>query len=151
LYIQIENAALLSAMKSGPILLADDDADDRLFVESVCQSLHYKNAIVQFENGQQLLDYLLVTKEKPFLILCDINMPMMNGLEVRRKIEEHEFLRRKSIPFVFFSTNAVKREVEIAFELTVQGFFEKGSTLQQLTDRLRIILEYWMVCHHPNA
>src|SRR5690349_8396951 len=135
-------------MKSGPILLADDDADDRLLVESVCHSLHYKNPIVHFEHGAQLLEYLLETKEKPFLILCDINMPVMNGLEVRRKIDEHEFLRRKSIPFVFFSTNAVKREVDQAFELTVQGFFEKGNSLQQLTDRLRVILEYWGLCHH---
>jgi len=137
-------------MKSGPILLTDDDADDRFLVESVCQSLHYKNAIVHFEHGEQLLEYLLVTTEKPFLILCDINMPVMNGLEVRKRIDEDEFLRRKSIPFIFFSTNAVKREVEQAFELTVQGYFEKGNSLQELTDRLRIILEYWTMCHHPK-
>src|SRR6476620_5279031 len=127
-------------MKSGPILLADDDADDRHLVETVCKSLQINNAIVHFEHGEQLLEYLLVTTEKPFLILCDINMPVMNGLEVRKRIDEDEFLRRKSIPFIFFSTNAVKREVEQAFELTVQGYFEKGNSLQELTDRLRIIL-----------
>jgi len=138
-------------MKSGPILLADDDADDRHLVETVCKSLQINNPIIHFEHGLQLLEYLLVTTEKPFLILCDINMPVMNGLELRRKIDEHEGLRRKSIPFVFLSTSAVQREVERAYELTVQGFFEKGYSLQQLTERLRIIFEYWAVCSHPNA
>ena len=138
-------------MKSGPILLIDDDPDDRQLVETVIESLHCKNAIVHFEHGQQLLEYLQSTKDRPFLILCDINMPVMNGLEVRRKIDQDDRLRRKSIPFVFFSTNAVQHEVEQAYELTVQGFFEKGNSLQQLTDRLRIILEYWTVCRHPNS
>jgi CheY-like chemotaxis protein len=138
-------------VKSGPILLVDDDADDRQLVESVCQSLLYNNPIIHFENGLQLLEYLSATREKPFLILCDINMPIINGLEVRRKIDEDESLRRKSIPFVFFSTKAVQREVAEAYELTVQGFFEKGDSLDQLTVRLRLILEYWTNCHHPNA
>jgi DNA-binding NarL/FixJ family response regulator len=129
----------------------DDDADDRQLVESVCRSLLYKNPIVHFENGMELLEYLIATSEKPFLILCDINMPLINGLELRRKIDEDKRLRRKSIPFVFFSTKAVEREVIEAYELTVQGFFEKGDDLEQLTLRLRLILEYWMNCHHPNA
>ena len=138
-------------MAARTILLVDDDGDDRQLVESVCRSLLYKNPIVHFENGLQLLDYLSATKEKPFLILCDINMPLINGLELRRKIDEDEQLRRKSIPFVFFSTKALEREVTEAYELTVQGFFEKGDNLEQLTVRLRSILEYWTNCHHPKA
>ena len=138
-------------MKSGPIVLVDDDADDRQLMELVCTSLNVKNKIIQFENGILLLDFLRITSEKPFLILCDINMPFINGLEVRRKIDEDEFLRKKSIPFVFFSTNAVQREVEKAYELTVQGFFEKGNNLSEMTDRLRLVLEYWSVCRHPKS
>lgn len=137
-------------MKSGPILLVDDDVEDRQLVESICRSLLYKNAIVHFDNGLQLLEYLHATTKKPFLILCDINMPVINGLELRRKIDEDANLRRKSVPFVFFSTNAVQWEVTEAYELTVQGFFEKGSNLEQLTERLRLILAYWSTCHHPN-
>lgn len=138
-------------LKNGPILLVDDDADDKQLIESVCVSLGYKNAIIAFDNGLQLLQYLQGTQDKPFLIICDINMPVMNGLEVRMKIDADDYLRRKSIPFVFFSTNAVEKEVQMAFELTVQGFFEKGYNMQQLTDRLRLILEYWTVCRHPNS
>jgi len=129
----------------------DDDAEDRQLVEGVCRSLHYKNKIVHFDHGVPLLEFLRATTEKPFLILCDINMPVMDGLELRRKIDEDENLRRKSIPFVFFSTNAVQWQVAQAFELTVQGFFEKGSSLEQLAQRLRLILEYWTACHHPNS
>ena len=138
-------------MKSGPILLIDDDADDRLLVESVCRALNYKNKILQFDNGLLLLHYLAATNEQPFLILCDINMPYLNGLELRKEIDRDEKLKKKSIPFVFFSTAAVQTEVEQAYELTVQGFFEKGNSLQQLTERLRVILEYWQACRHPNS
>jgi CheY-like chemotaxis protein len=137
-------------VKSGPILLVDDDAEDRQLVETVCHSLNFANPIVHFDNGVQLLEYLRTTSEKPFLILCDINMPLINGLELRRQLNADEYLRRKSIPFVFFSTNAVQWEVSEAYELTVQGFFEKGSSLEQLTERLRLILEYWSICNHPN-
>ncbi len=57
-------------------------------------------------------------------------MPIMNGLELRRHIQENEGLRKKSIPFVFLSTAARPKEVEEAYNLTVQGFFVKASQIK---------------------
>ena len=77
-------------MRSGPILLIEDDEDDQFLLQQMIHGLDVKNQLRFFSNGQQVLDYLRVTQEQPFVILCDVNMPVMNGLELRRKIDQDE-------------------------------------------------------------
>ena len=78
-------------------------------------------------------------------------MPVMNGLELRKKIQEDAQLRRQSIPFVFLSTAARPKEVMEAYDLTVQGFFVKASQLAEMEKSLELIFRYWMNCKHPNS
>jgi CheY-like chemotaxis protein len=78
-----------------------------------------------------------------------MNMPRMSGLELRRRINEDEILRRKSIPFVFFTTAASKQQVEEAYDLTVQGFFIKEPSFIETQRTFKLILEYWDKCKHP--
>jgi CheY-like chemotaxis protein len=134
-----------------PILIVEDDADDQYFIRTICDKLGLVGELIFFEDGQKALSYLQNTERKTFLILCDINMPVMNGLELRRKIQENEHLRRKSIPFIFLSTAARPKEVEEAYDLTVQGFFVKASQLSEMEKSLDLILNYWIRCKHPNS
>ncbi|HEX6223760.1 MAG TPA: response regulator [Chryseolinea sp.] len=134
-----------------PIVVVEDDADDQYFIKTICEKLGIPGDILFFDDGKKALDYLLTTQRKTFIILCDINMPIMNGLELRRHIQENEGLRKKSIPFVFLSTAARPKEVEEAYNLTVQGFFVKASQLSDMEKTLELILEYWLKCKHPNA
>jgi len=134
-----------------PIVVVEDDADDQYFIRTICEKLGVTTDIIFFDDGKKALNYLLTTQRKTFLILCDINMPIMSGLELRRKIQEHEGLRKKSIPFIFLSTAARPKEVEEAYDLTVQGFFTKASQLSDMEKTLELILEYWMKCKHPNS
>lgn len=136
---------------SDPIVIVEDDADDQYFIRTICEKLGVNSDLIFFEDGRQALNYLQTTPRKTFLILCDINMPVMNGLELRRKIQQNESLRRKSIPFVFLSTAARPKEVEEAYDLTVQGFFVKASELSEMEKSLELILNYWSKCKHPNA
>lgn len=103
-----------------------------------------------FSNGQEALDFLRTTELKPFLILTDINMPVMGGLELRRRINDDEELKRKSIPFVFLTTSATQHAVNAAYEMSVQGFFEKGSNMNDIGTLLKEICSYWQRCRHPN-
>lgn len=137
--------------KKGPVLLVDDDADDQEIFKEVYKSLSYENLLRIFDNGGALIDYLLETSEKPFLIISDINMPLMSGLELRKKITENDYLRRKSIPFVFFSTAATPATINEAYLLTVQGFFQKDATLPQIKEQVALIMSYWKHCRHPNS
>jgi CheY-like chemotaxis protein len=135
----------------GPILVLDDDPDDHEIIRMLCENLKVCSSIIFFFNADELLFYLRTTQEQPFLILCDINMPLINGLEVRDIIWKDPYLRKKSIPFIFFSTSASKHQVDAAFEMTVQGFFLKGNSLDETERKLRTIFEYWLASKHPNS
>jgi CheY-like chemotaxis protein len=135
---------------NGPILCIDDDEDDQYLICQALNQLMLPNPVVLLTDGQQALDYLLATQERPFLILCDINMPLMNGLELRRQVNASEYLRKKSIPFVFLTTTASEYSVEEAYKESVQGFYQKATTYPALSRQLKLIVEYWQNCLHPN-
>ena len=134
-----------------PIIIVDDDPDDQEMIKEVCSILKIKNMLLWFDNGRQVLDYLQKTTEQPFLILCDVNMPLMDGLELRKIINNDEVLRNKAIPFVFLSTSANRQQVNYAYKMTVQGFFEKGHDFENLKKKIELIFEYWKECKHPNS
>jgi CheY-like chemotaxis protein len=115
------------------------------------QLLGIKNRIEVFDNGQKALDYLNSSEQQPFLILSDVNLPVMNGLQFKLEIQQNEYLKKKSIPFIFLSTSAEQKAVSEAFELSVQGFFVKENTYDGIQNQLKQIIEYWKNCRHPNA
>lgn len=138
-------------MKSGSIILVDDDTDDQELLVNVFESLGVPNEIQIFENGHEALLFLKQTPSQPFLIICDVNMPIMNGLELRRQINTNELLRRKSIPFIFLSTSGEANAVNEAYELDVQGFFVKERYFEGIQEQIKQILGYWKECKHPNS
>ncbi|MCE3225677.1 MAG: histidine kinase [Bacteroidetes bacterium] len=135
---------------SGPIILVEDDQDDQAFGLMCLNSFKLQNIIRVFNNGTEALDYLNTTSENPFLILCDINMPKMTGLQLRRIINGDPDLKKKSIPFVFLTGSANPKDVTEAFDLTVQGFFVKEAELGNLKKKLRAIVDYWQLSQEPN-
>lgn len=136
--------------KYGPILIVEDDEDDQQVYGDVIRSFNKKNEIIFFGEAKQLLDYLKTTHQQPFIIICDVNLPVMSGLELRRRINEDDFLRQKSIPFVFFSTSENTNAVKTAYDLTVQGYFVKSPLYEEIVQQLKLILDYWVACRHPN-
>lgn len=138
-------------MKNGPIILVEDDVDDQEFITDALQMLAIKNQIKIFDNGQKALDYLKTTEQQPFIILSDVNLPIMNGLQLKSEIQQTEYLRTKAIPFVFLSTSADSKAVYDAFELNVQGFFVKENTYDGIQQQLKQIIDYWKNCKHPNS
>lgn len=136
--------------KSGPIIIIEDDLDDQQFLGDVFEILQYPNKIIFFSDGEQALHYLTATTIEPFIIFSDINMPKLNGIELRAKVHENEDLRMKSIPYLFFSTVAEQQHVVEAYSKSVQGFFVKPSDFHQMKDMIKNIVEYWQNCVSPN-
>ncbi|MCF0075277.1 response regulator [Dyadobacter sp. CY261] len=134
----------------GPIIVIDDDPDDREMIEAMLQELALVNQVRFFGNGQRALDYLLTTLESPLLILCDINVPIMNGLELRDQIDADPYLKNKSIPFIFLTTSDSPTLVRQAYNGTIQGYFQKCNSFQEGKDHLQLIIGYWKLCLHPN-
>ncbi|MDQ2657388.1 MAG: response regulator [Bacteroidota bacterium] len=135
---------------NGPIIFVEDDADDQYIFHEVCEKLGVADRLKFFPSAETVLHYLRTTTEKPFIIFCDINMPEMDGLELRKQINKEEELRRQSIPFVFMSTAANPKQVRTAYDLTVQGFFLKEQRFSDTLATMKLILEYWRKCFHPN-
>jgi CheY-like chemotaxis protein len=137
-------------IKHGPIIFIDDDRDDCEILQDALTELNVPNKLICFSSGEEALSFLRTTTEKPFLILCDINMPIMNGIQLRRQINEDDYLRRKSIPFVFYTTSATEPAIQDAYQMSVQGFFVKEHDPSRIKSLIRTLIDYWQQCKHPN-
>lgn len=139
-------------MKPEPIILVEDDIDDKEILEMVLKDLNITNQLIWFANSHDAFEHMKATTEQPFLILSDVNLPGMSGTEFKKKIDAHPELHRKCIPFVLYSTSVDKKTVEDAYtKMTVQGFFKKNSGYEEIKNTIRIIYEYWSICRHPNS
>ena len=137
--------------KSGPIVIIEDDEDDKIIFEAVVKELGIKNRVLWFPETKSAYEFLASTNTIVFLILCDINLPGKNGIEFKAEIDENPEMRKKSIPFIFYSTAAKQEDVNEAYtEIVVQGFFKKGNSYSRIKDTLETIFEYWKLCKHPN-
>jgi CheY-like chemotaxis protein len=136
--------------KVGPIVVIEDDPDDQEVLVEIFQKLGYINKIIYFHDGNDALAYLNKSDVQPFIILSDINMPKINGFELRNKVFASEQLQTKCIPYLFFTTSANKKSVIDAYTLSVQGFFVKPTSMQALENTIRKIVEYWQECIAPN-
>lgn len=136
--------------KTGPIIIIEDDADDQEILVEIFLKLNYKNKIVYFSDGNEALEFLNKTDVQPFLILSDINMPRINGFELRNKVFANEQLHTKCIPYLFFTTGANKKSVVEAYAMSAQGFFVKSNSMEGLERTIKKIVEYWQECIAPS-
>lgn len=135
--------------KSNIIVMAEDDADDRLLVKDALKECEW-NADLRFvENGEELLDYLLrqgkfrqpEESPRPGLILLDLNMPRKDGREVLREIRANSELRR--IPVVVLTTSQADTDIERIYELGANSFISKPVQFEGLVGVMRALSQYW--------
>lgn len=137
--------------KNGPVIVIEDDKDDKEIFEEVFKRLNYSNKLLFFFDGQSALDYLNSSQEIPFLILSDINMPRLDGFALRQKIKTDAALELKCIPYLFFTTATNQKAVIEAYSMSVQGFFIKPSNINEIEKTISAIMEYWKLCSSPNS
>jgi CheY-like chemotaxis protein len=137
--------------KKGPILIVEHDEDDQHILEKILLELGVENKLYFFNQSEKVIPFLMSITERPFLIIADVHIPGMDGVELRRKINEIDFLKSKSIPFIFLTTTARAKEVDDAYKNMVQGYFEKADHMDQMKSSLKIIIDYWTLAQHPNS
>jgi CheY-like chemotaxis protein len=135
--------------KNGPIIIIEDDTDDQELLKEVFRELQIPNLTRFFDSCVGALNYLLTTIERPFLIISDINLPAMTGLELCKRVFENRSLKMKTIPFVFLTTSSDQNMITQAYQMFVQGFFVKPASIQELRETIRMIVDYWKICRHP--
>ena len=128
---------------TAPIVVIEDDIDDQHLLVEIFERLGFKNKVFYFADGHAALAFLRVGEIKPLLILADINMPKLNGFEVREQILAEEQIRNKHIPFIFFTTASDERSIANAHATSVQGYFIKPTKMDDFEKLIRKIVEYW--------
>ncbi|WP_018613205.1 response regulator [Segetibacter koreensis] len=137
-------------MNTQPILIIDDDLDDKEFIQEVWKELPYLNELMFFTHPQDVLILLKDEQIIPFLIISDINLPTMSGFEFKRKLLGDTALNYKSIPFVFFSGVASNEQIQKSYELGSNGFFVKNGSIAELKETFITIVEYWQKSKVPQ-
>lgn len=135
----------------GPIILIEDDANDASVIAAAIKDLGIPNEIKILDGAQAGYDYLCTTTDSPYVIMCDIRMPGIDGLAFRKMIINDEYLRKKSIPFVFLTGMVSQEVINAAYQLDVQGFFPKAAGYERMKEQLLCIFMYWKQCLHPNV
>ena len=135
--------------KSMVILMADDDADDRLLAKDALAECQLAGDLHFVENGEELLDYLhrrgnytqLADSPRPGLILLDLNMPKKDGREALREIKADPVLRK--IPVVVLTTSKADTDIGRIYELGANSFISKPVSFESLVDVMKTIGRYW--------
>ncbi|MBT1696644.1 response regulator [Fulvivirgaceae bacterium PWU4] len=132
-----------------PLVLVDDDKEDQELLLLVLRELGFDHEIKLFNTAEAALNFLYESGDRPFMIVSDINMPRMDGITFKKKIESCKILQPRHIPFVFLSTSA--KFVAQTGGLNIQGYFQKGNSWQELRETVEVILRYWQRTQHTAS
>lgn len=131
------------------ILIADDDTDDRLFVEKAFRQSGYTQAIKFVEDGEELMEYLYrygryndQNAPWPNLLILDLNMPRKNGFQALGEIKDDPKLRR--LPVVVMTTSSADEDVLKTYNLGVNSFVTKPFNFNRLVEMVDALKTYWL-------
>lgn len=131
-----------------PILLVEDDQVDIKTVMRALKEIRVTNPVVNRENGEEALHYLRdPASEKPCIILLDLNMPIMNGIEFLEVVKHDAELKR--IPVVVLTTSEEQQDKVSSFDLGVAGYMAKPVDYRQFVEVMRSIDAYWTISEMP--
>lgn len=137
---------MINSAKTIPILMADDDPDDKMLAQEAFSENKIANKLIFVDDGEQLMDYLyqrgnFENAPKPGLILLDLNMPRKDGREALKEIKSDPALRR--IPIIILTTSKAEEDILKSYDLGVSSFITKPVTFEDLVKVTRHIGNYW--------
>ena len=133
---------------SKPILLVEDDNVDAMTVRRALKDLNVPNGIVHQLDGEDALEYLRSSDNKrPCVILLDLNMPRMNGIDFLKIIKNDDEL--KQIPVIVMTTSKDERDKMESFEFSVAGYIIKSTDYKKFVEALKTLNLYWTLSELP--
>jgi len=136
-------------MSSKTILLVEDNPSDVDLTKRALQKGRILNPLVVVEDGQDALDYLSGAEPSalPTLVLLDLKLPRVPGLEVLRRIRADASLRR--IPVVVLTSSNEEQDVMASYDLGVNSYIRKPVDFEQFTEAVAQLGLYWLVLNQP--
>ena len=134
---------------SKPILLVEDDNVDATMVRRALKDLNVPNGIIHQLDGKDALKYLRSSdnKKRPCVILLDLNMPGMNGIDFLKIIKNDDEL--KQIPVIVLTTSKNDQDKMNSFEFSAAGYIIKSADYKEFVEALKILNLYWTLSELP--
>lgn len=139
-----------------PILLAEDNPADAEMAIDALREANLANPIIHVEDGVEVLDFLLRRgawadrkEEDPSVLLLDIKMPRMDGLEVLQHMRDNEALR--TIPVVILSSSREESDLARSWDLGVNAYVVKPVDVDQFFAAIKALGRFWAVFNQPPA
>lgn len=128
-------------IKSLNILLIEDDAIEIMKFNRVLSTLGWNHKIIEANNGEEALEILKVKETIPDIIILDLNMPKINGIEFLQILKNDSLL--KYIPAIILTTSNNHKDVLECYKIGIAGYVLKPLKYEDYVERIRKILEYW--------
>jgi CheY-like chemotaxis protein len=137
------------------ILLVEDNPDDEALAIRALKRNHIGNEIVVAHDGVEALDFMFGTGSytgrdvsiKPTVILLDLKLPRVDGIEVLRRLREDE--RTKLVPVVVLTTSSEEQDMLDSYSLGCNSFIRKPVDFIQFSDAIRQLGMYWLLMNEP--
>jgi len=138
-------------MKNKVILLVEDNPSDVALTRRALHKSHIVNELIVAEDGQEALDYLFGTgayagrdiTDFPTLILLDLKLPRVDGIEVLRRIRGHDLVKR--VPVVILTSSNEEQDLAVSYDLCVNSYIRKPVDFSQFSQAIDQLGLYWLV------
>jgi CheY-like chemotaxis protein len=131
------------------VLLVEDDAIDTMTVRRAFRDLKLSNPLAHATNGEEALEYLRNSgNSMPCVILLDLNMPRMNGVEFMKAVKADSML--KKIPIVVLTTSRDDRDIVESYKLSAAGYIVKPVDYKKFVEAIKTIDVYWTISELPQ-
>ena len=130
-------------IKSLNILLIEDDTIEVMKFNRVVKTLNLNHKIIEANNGEEALEILRIKEIVPDIILLDLNMPKLNGLEFLRILKNDESL--KFIPSIVLTTSSNHKDLLECYKIGIAGYLLKPLKYDDYMERIKKLLDYWSI------
>ena len=135
---------------SRPIFNVEDNRGDAVIFKRVLKDLEINNPLVHLTDCKEALEHLRdQSKEKPCLVIMDLNTPKMNGLEFLRIVKADDVFRQ--IPVIILTGSGTEEDIIESFRLGAVGYMIKPVDYNELIEMVRAINAYWTLSELPNV
>ncbi len=141
-------------MKGSPILLVEDNPDDEALILRVLKGHNLSNAVVVARDGPEALDYLFGTGvyegqdvARPAVVLLDLKLPKIDGLEVLERLRRDE--RTRSLPVVILTSSDEEKDLVRSYDLGANSYVRKPVNFVDFSKAVSQLGVYWLLLNEP--